>query len=564
MDLRLSTKRNKLIVLGLLFFVFAGAGGFLLWRVNQPETVAPEGSDAYSDPNDGIRGGEYINFPCPNGHIITIPDVREDYGQYVCGAGCMTTAEKTRLCPPTRVFKINSEHLEGLYSITGVVGRGHYTNTQSQTQEDFKLSINKSPIDKPKDVTGSSTGYHEEIEEIGDFHIMQGQNTITMSHLRSCASPGVPSPMSVHLYKLCLVQKNICQGGKWLKKPPATLDYGTVINPITIKTTDNNGLSDNKQDIVVTLNGTAVPLCQTKVGVTCYYTDKGQGYTEKEDNIKLLISPGQQYVAPGSYDVGVSWKDGLRIGGSKCTLQTSFTIAEEIKNPDWHITKSAIESCIDNNTENPKAKLEYTITIENKGEGNGEILSIVDTLDTKVLEEYIDKIGSNGEFSGGKISWPLTGTEGQFTAGESKIYTYSFILPKNAFGLYENTVKAVPAEGNPFTTNTSVTVDCIVDEPEEPVNEPVIPYNEPLPGTGIFDDGQGSLIFGFLLIFLGFTWRTLGKGVYSSVELLGKVSEKISIQIRDVKEAIRSERRIKQMRMAEKRKKNFERKVVKD
>jgi hypothetical protein len=593
MEIRLPNKNKKnIIILSILAFVFLASGIYLLWRVNQPETVAPEGSEAYSDPNDGIRGGEYINFPCPNGHIITIPDVREDYGQYVCGAGCMSTAEKARLCPPTRVFNINSEHLEGLYSITGVVGRGHYTNTQSQTQEDFRLSINKSPIDKPKDVTGSSTGYHEEIEEIGDFHIMQGQNTITMSHLHSCASPGVPSPMSVHLYKLCLVQKNICQGGKWLKKPPATLDYGTEINPITIKTTDNDGLSDNKQDIIVTLNGTAVPLCETKIGVTCFYTDKAQDYTEKEDNIKLLISPGQQYVAPGSYDVRVSWKDGLRIGGSNCTLQTSFTIAEEIKNPDWDITKIPAESCIDDNTENPKAKLEYTITIKNTGEGSGEITSIVDTLDSKVLETYIENISSNGKFAGGKISWTLTGTDGQFTPGQSKTYTYSLLIPKDAFGTYDNTVTAVPSEGNSLIANASVTADCIVQESQEPEEEPVVPPEEPeapseepealpeepeappeepetppeepLPETGIFDNSQNTLLAGFGLLILGFTWRIFGKGIFVSIEFLGKVPKKISIQMRDIKEDIRAKKRIKEMKIADKRKKNFERKVVKD
>jgi hypothetical protein len=250
------------------------------------------------------------------------------------------------------------------------------------------------------------------------------------------------------------------------------------------------------------------------------------------------------------------------------------TVAEEIKNPDWDITKIPAESCVDDNTENPRAKLEYVITIKNKGEGSGEITSIVDTLDSKVLEEYIEEIGSNGEFSGGKISWVLTGTDRQFAPGQSKTYTYSFIVPKDAFGTYDNTVEAIPSVGNSLIANASIITDCIIQEPEEPIpgepipeepiDEPETPPDEPLPGTGIFDDTKTAMISGFLLIILGFTWRFFGRGVYLSVEFLGKVPRKISIQMKDLKSDIRAKRRIKEMKVADKRKKDFERKVVKD
>jgi hypothetical protein len=72
------------------------------------------------------------------------------------------------------------------------------------------------------------------------------------------------------------------------------------------------------------------------------------------------------------------------------------------------------------------------------------------------------------------------------------------------------------------------------------------------------------MIFGFLLIFLGFTWRILGRGIYVSVAFLGKVPKKVSIQMKDIQEDIRAKKRIKEMKIADKRKKNFERKVVKD
>jgi len=85
-----------------------------------------------------------------------------------------------------------------------------------------------------------------------------------------------------------------------------------------------------------------------------------------------------------------------------------------------------------------------------------------------------------------------------------------------------------------------------------------------VPSTGIFDDTKTAMTSGFLLIFLGFTWRFFGRGVYLSVEFLGKVPRKISIQMKDLKADIRAKRRIKEMKVADKRKKNFERKVVKD
>jgi len=252
---------------------------------------------------------------------------------------------------------------------------------------------------------------------------------------------------------------------------------------------------------------------------------------------------------PGDYKISASWKDVKGAGGvgTACALTTSFTIAEEVKNPDWNITKIPVESCIDDNTENPKAKLEYVITIKNTGEGSGEIVSITDTLDSKVLAEYVEGISSNGEFTGGKITWALTETDKQFAPGQSKTYTYSLLIPKEAFGTYNNTVEAVPSEGNSLIANSSVTADCVIQGPPE---EPVVPPEEPLPDTGIFDDGQNSLILGFALLILGFTWRIIGSNalllINNAIDLKKKVSKE------------------RELKISRKRKKNFERKVVKD
>jgi hypothetical protein len=327
--------------------------------------------------------------------------------------------------------------------------------------------------------------------------------------LSQCKNPYAPNPCTPPPPPPPPPPDPVCDGGNWdnLGKPSGVYPYCSEIK-YSFVAKDSDGV--NKSTIVVKVNG--------DVRVNASKTTIKTG--DQEVRVKETLSSETNCLEAGDYTISAVWKDkeGAGGAGTDCSLATSFTVAEEIKNPDWDITKIPVESCIDDNTEDPKAKLEYIITIENTGEGAGEIISVVDTLDTKVLEEYIEEISSNGEFSGGEISWLLTGTERQFEAGESKTYTYSFIVPKDAFGTYDNTVEAVPSAGNSLIANASIIADCIIQEPEEPEDEPEIPPDEPLPGTGIFDDGQGALILGFALLFLGFTWRILGRGIIVSIQ----------------------------------------------
>ena len=66
-----ASKKTTIILLVVLFLILGGAGGYLLWRVNQQDTVAPTDSEAGSDQVDncccdtlnvggtGIRKCEY-------------------------------------------------------------------------------------------------------------------------------------------------------------------------------------------------------------------------------------------------------------------------------------------------------------------------------------------------------------------------------------------------------------------------------------------------------------------------------------------------------------------------
>ncbi len=120
----------------------------------------------------------------------------------------------------------------------------------------------------------------------------------------------------------------------------------------------------NKSTIVVKVNG------DVRVNASKNTIKAG----DTEVRVKETLSTATNCLEAGDYTISAVWKDveGAGGAGTDCALTTSFTVAEEIKNPDWNIAKIPVESCIDENTENPKAKLEYTITIENTGEGSGE------------------------------------------------------------------------------------------------------------------------------------------------------------------------------------------------
>ncbi len=350
---------------------------------------------------------------------------------------------------------------------------------------------------------------------------------------------------------------NTCDAkdAEWIIKPVSRIEFGKPLS-FEYMTGDTDGVESS--DITVKLDGTSVPV--TKVPAT----DNAVNITVKG----TLNTNGS--LAPGSHKLEISWEDVKGAGGAPCYVYSMITILPE--NPEWDIEKQVIARCTNDWTANPLSNLLYTITITNTntGSGFGKIDVIEDTLDPKVDLTKVTDISNGGVVENGKITWNLTSPLSDFDPGESKSFTYSISVGKEFFGMYENTVIATPgvAEGySPTDLEVSVSIEAkcnIAEEPEIPAEEYVTPPQEPLPGTGIFDNSQNSLLVGLGLLILGFTWRILGRGIYISVELLGKVPKKISVQMKDIKEDVRAKKRIKEMKIADKRKKNFERKVVKD
>ena len=218
----------------------------------------------------------------------------------------------------------------------------------------------------------------------------------------------------------------------------------------------------------------------------------------------------------------MDWKDTKGATSTNCALSTTFTVSEEVLNPDWDISKGVVEKCIDENTADPSSQLTYTVTVKNTGAGEGTITKIVDSLDAKVLEAYISNISNSGIYADGDITWTLSDTDKVFVADQSKVFTYIITVPKDTFGTYANTVTAYPAEGENVIANANVVADCVVEAPD----------------TGIFDSTWAKILVGVVFIGVGVNYLQISK-----------FTKKLYISVNEFSD--------------DRRKKNFEKKVVK-
>jgi len=237
-------------------------------------------------------------------------------------------------------------------------------------------------------------------------------------------------------------------------------------------------------------------------------------------------------------------------------LTTSFKILAEVLNPNWDISKQAVEKCIDENTENPRAEVSYVISVSNTGQGTGNLDKVVDDPDSKVLESHLSRISSGGIFSGGTIMWDLQGDEEVFTAAQTKTFTYTMTVGKENFGEYNNVATAYPKEGEPITASARITADCEITEPEPP-----LPPEEDLPGTGIFDETESSLAVGVVLLFLGFTWTWIGQRIFMIPKLFSNIRSWFVKKDREMKLNLKKKKKEQEIFKSEKRKKNFEKKI---
>ena len=101
-DVQSLPRKEKILLVAVIsfFIILLGAGGYLLWRVNQPETIAPDDSEAADECSDyltnegpSITDGSGCTSCSENGKSV-------DCGSYTfkCGSRCYKQADGAKCC----------------------------------------------------------------------------------------------------------------------------------------------------------------------------------------------------------------------------------------------------------------------------------------------------------------------------------------------------------------------------------------------------------------------------------------------------------------------------------
>jgi|GEM_PF-1950752 len=288
-----------------------------------------------------------------------------------------------------------------------------------------------------------------------------------------------------------ITPKNICDaiGAKWNVPPTNSIVYGKTI-PFEYITADRDGVQN--ANIKVVLDGNAVTGL-TKIPATA---------NDPKITVKGTIPTSMLTV--GDHKLEISWNDVKGNGGIPCYVYALIKVVPQ--DPDWDIGKESVEACLDDGSENPISKVTNTITITNKNETTGAvgiISEITDTLDTKVDGETVVNISDGGIYEDGKITWNLTSPLSDFNPGESKTFTYSYTVAKEAFGTYDNVAIATTSTNTTLEAGARIEARCnIADEP---------PTGDTVPDTGLFDESENLVVMGAILLFLGLGWTWLNR-----------------------------------------------------
>lgn len=533
------TKKLKIIIIVVFVLILGGSGGYLLWRTNQTDTVAPIDSNAGTQGSgicyyccegskpactDSIRAPNSSNggWQCDTaGNVYCAKSVspycKSSTSSVKCGDGASIPKPTDGIAFGYSDAKLCNSCNHAAPDDDGPVG-GVECNVGSQcNKECIWPEVNYCKSDGTCTCKGGSnngctttipcepvcpTGYEKCTNNCGT-------GTKTAECTDRCEGCN-----NKYINKITCKKKdssNTCDSGEWLTKPTGSYKYCDPIT-YTAKAKDKDGI--DKTSVVAKLNNAS----RTATVFTNETT------TSLDFSEPLSITPN--CLPAGAYTLDLKWKDKKGAESTNCTLTTTFSILAEEQSQDWKITKTGAEKCL----ESGDAQVIYTIKIKNIGTVAGSIDKIIDTLDSKVLASYITgTISSGGLFGSGSITWELEGADETFAADQEKSYTYTLVIPKTAFGTYTNTAAAYPTTGENFSDSTEVKVDCVQD----------------IPQTGIFDSTVVKIATGIILLLLGFNLHRID----TSFRRVQNSLNKLSISIQDAQN--------------ERRKRNFEKKIVK-
>ena len=527
MELRL-TKKNS-VIFAVVIVILCGSLGYLVWRVNQPETTAPTESEAAQpcDPpcgnkpdlanwarkpyhqsmkniSDSSKEDQAKGYSIPSS--ITIPagvsgEIVLYYKSIDSESGSLAS------------FEFNGQPFN-VKSLDG--NRRAIINTGLHVKGGETFTVNSQILNGSGEFapgcTGSNWNRYWSLGWIAPSNGTCGTTFGGPPQGGICA-PFVPANVSADIsWATSSGNKIVSQQcwGDWMEWK-GDYDFNDYLLIVTVKSDAScgDGVVGNTEGeecdppnnpctkdghsgkCSSTCKCVLDPYCGDKVVGTGEECDPPNDPCTKDGNPGFCSNTCQCAVNPYCGDGQLKDGEECEVGdpaGVKCAWASCNQSACICLPPGLSISKAVAKQCIGEGSENPNSELLYTITVSNTGSGVGQISKIEDTLDTKIVTAGIvpTDITEGGSYLEGKITWlfssPLT-----ISPGETKVYSYKMMIDKSHFGIYTNTVVLTPVSGDPIQATATINADCIVTVPK----------------TGIFDSTVGRIAGGFGLIVLG-------------------------------------------------------------
>lgn len=549
------TKKGIIVTVILLLTVGLGAVGFILWRINQEATVAPTDSAAGETcvwgngmpdgcNEDGTWGNLSDGWPCPADNCYcSNGSVWRDAEDWECSGGSGTQCYTGSDCPACDYPEVSYCVCSGDTNVTpdengcSCVDKNYNfpcgaqcestpncleTNCSDYGMEDCNGAQDCEVMETCEGMCeGCNNRYTMELEcRAIDADIICWDSCTTVGELCSdgttcqetggvlrCVNPQCPTDTD------CVCDVNSCGDGAnpagSITSPAPNTEYerGQTLT-INGNATDKDGI----QNVQLFIDGTLVGSC-TVGGTAPSMTF--QCTWQVSSNITF-----------GNHTARVTWEDGTGLADPvACSAQVVFIIEEDVA--DWQIAKSSSFVCINPNTPEVAARIDYVITVTYNNSNpdiNGTLQRVVDR-PQGVHVSWVSNINptfgvmtpASGDVPLDNITWTLSGSDALFTPGQSKQYTYSVtVLPAN-FGTFNNTAYAYYSTNEYVEVNNSILVGCDI------------------PDTGIMDSVAVKIALGTLLIslsFVYFSYQGVEKGIFKSYKFIrGMVNEEDKINI---------------------------------
>jgi hypothetical protein len=148
------------------------------------------------------------------------------------------------------------------------------------------------------------------------------------------------------------------------------------------------------------------------------------------------------------------------------------------------------------------ARVSYVVTVTNASSESVTLTRVVDDFDDNMSVNWIDRstISPTGVVTSTGIQWETGGVT--LASGESKIYSYTVVVPQTAFRTYLNVATAT-YDGKTVNASRSTVVSCS-------------------PNTGLFDSTQSKIALGIILLFVGVVYVYVEDNAMFTIKLTEK------------------------------------------